>query len=329
VVVARVPWARHGARFTRDFEDQAAWCATQQSKAAVTRLLRVGWRSVGSIVARVAADMRGRIGDPLDGLRRIGVDEISYRRGQRYVIGVVCHDTGRLVWAADGRSAEALGRFFAELGPRRCAKIALVSADAGAWVHAAVRRHCPRAMICMDAFHVVRLGSDALDEVRRDVWNAARRAGEVDTARFLKGARFALWKAPEKLSERQKTKLARVEEMNLPLYRAYLIKEQLRLVFREPDPDTAIALLDEWIVSAEGSGLSPFIQKAATIRELRAPIVAALRQRLSNARMEQLNTSIRLITRRAYGFRSAEALIALAMLALGGLCPPLPGRRYV
>jgi transposase len=110
VVVARVPWARHGARFTRDFEDQAAWCATQQSKAAVTRLLRVGWRSVGSIVARVAADMRGRIGDPLDGLRRIGVDEISYRRGQRYVIGVVCHDTGRLVWAADGRSAEALGR---------------------------------------------------------------------------------------------------------------------------------------------------------------------------------------------------------------------------
>jgi transposase len=185
VVVARVPWARHGARFTRDFEDQAAWCATQQSTSAVTRLLRVGWRAVGGIVARVAAEMRGRLADPLDGLRRIGIDEISYRRGQSYIIGVVCHDTGRLVWAAEGRSAAVLGRFFAELGPARCRQVRLVSADAGSWVHTAVRRHCPRALICMDPFHVVKLGSDALDEVRRDVWNAARRTGEVEVARFL------------------------------------------------------------------------------------------------------------------------------------------------
>jgi transposase len=133
VVVATVPWARHGSWFTRDFEDQAAWLATQQSKTAVMRLCRIGRRAVGGIVTRVAAEMRDRVADPLDGLRRIGSDEISYRRGQSYIIGVVRNDTGRLGWVADGRSSEELGRFFAELGPARCRRTALVSADAGAW----------------------------------------------------------------------------------------------------------------------------------------------------------------------------------------------------
>ena len=97
VVVARVPWARHGARHTRDFEDQAAWLATQCSKSAICRLLRVSWRGVGGIVVRVVADRRARVADPLEGLRRIGINEISYRTGQRYIMGVIDHDTGRLV----------------------------------------------------------------------------------------------------------------------------------------------------------------------------------------------------------------------------------------
>lgn len=326
VVVARVPWARHGAWHTRDFEDQAAWLATQSSKSAICRLLRVSWRGVGGIITRVVADRRARVADPLEGLRRIGIDEISYRRGQRYIMGVIDHDSGRLVWAKDGRDATILGEFFTLLGPERCARIAVVSCDQGRWVRRALAEHCPDAVVCMDPFHVVRLATDALDEVRREVWNAARKRKDGAGARWLKGARWALWKAPERLTPRQRAKLAQIQHTNRRLYRAYLLKEQLRVVFGEPRIDGAIELLDAWIGWAQRSRLPSFVKLAATIRADREAIVATLTHRLSNARMEAANTTIRLITRRAFGFHSADALIALAMLTLGGLCPPLPDR---
>jgi transposase len=326
VVVARVPWARHGAWHTRDFEDQAAWCATQCSKSAVCRLLRVSWRAVGGIVARVVADRRTRVADPLEGLTRIGIDEISYRKGQRYIMGVIDHDSGRLVWAADGRDSTILGEFFLLLGAERCARIALVSADMGGWVRTAVEDHCPNAVLCMDPFHIVKLATDALDEVRREVWRRARRRKDRAGASWLKGARWALWKAPERLTGRQRAKLATIQQTNRRLYRAYLLKEQLRAVFHEPSSEGAIEMLDAWVAWAQRSRLPSFVKLAATIRAHRASIVASLTHRLSNARMEAANTTIRLITRRAFGFHSAAALIALAMLTLGGLCPPLPGR---
>src|SRR6266536_6217552 len=108
VVARRVPWARHGARHTLGFEDQVAWLVTELSKTAVVELMRVSWRTVGTILERVLADGLAARPDRLDGLSRIGVDEISYRKGQRYVTVVVDHDTGRLVWCQPGRSAATL-----------------------------------------------------------------------------------------------------------------------------------------------------------------------------------------------------------------------------
>src|SRR5665648_1011407 len=133
-------------------------------------------------------------------------------------------------------------------------------------------------------------------------------------------------KAPERLTGRQQAKLATIQQTNQRLYRAYLLKEQLRVVFHEASVEGAIEMLDAWVVWAQRSRLPSFVKLAATIRADREAIVASLTHRLSNARMEAANTTIRLITRRAFGFHSAEALIALAMLTLGGLCPPLPGR---
>ena len=105
VVVAAVPWARHGAGFTRAFEDQVAWLAVHTSKTAVAQLMRVAWRTVGRIVERVAMKAAASV-DLLGGLRRIGIDEISYRKGQRYLTVVVDHHTGRLVWAAPGANRQ-------------------------------------------------------------------------------------------------------------------------------------------------------------------------------------------------------------------------------
>ena len=324
VVVAAVPWARHGAWFTRAFEDTAAWLAVHTSRVAVAELLRVAWRTVGRMLARVAEEADQGV-DRLAGLRRIGIDEISHRKGHRYLTVVVDHDTGRLVWAAPGHDEQTLERFFVALGQDRASQLTHVSADAAAWIANTVARRCPQAVLCLDPFHVVRWATDALDEVRRQTWNAARRSGQPALARELKGARFALWKNPEHLTVRQRGKLARVADVNQQLYKAYLLKEELRLVFKLKGP-RAVALLDAWLVWARRCRIPAFVKLARSITDHRAGIQATLLHGLSNGLVESVNTKLRLLTRIAFGFRSPQALIGLAMLALGGLCPPLPGR---
>ena len=245
VVVCSVPWARHGAGHTRAFDDTAAWLATRTSKTAVTALLRIAWRTVGNIVSRVSSDALAGM-DRFGNLKRIGIDEISYKRGHRYLTVVVDHDSGLLLWAADGRNEATLRTFFDLLGEERCAAITLVSADAARWIANVVAERCPQATLCMDPFHVVQWATKALDEVRRAVWNEARRGGQTAVASDLKGARFALWKNPEDLTERQQAKLSSIQRTNAQLYRAYLLKEQLRQVFQLRGKK-GMKLLDQWL----------------------------------------------------------------------------------
>lgn len=329
--VRAVPWARHGAGHTRTFDEQVAWLATQCSKTAVTELMRVAWRSVGAIVARVWADVEATH-DRFAGLRRIGIDEISYKRGHRYLIVVVDHDSGRLVWAAPGRDRATLAGFFDALGAERCQTITHVSADGADWISDVVAARCPNAVRCADPFHVVRWATDALDEVRRAAWNTARgavtqrRAGRATgTAKALKHARYALWKNPENLTQPQQAKLAWIAKTDPRLHRAYLLKEGLRLVFQLPYAQ-AVEALDRWTSWARRCRIPAFVDLQRKIVKHRASILAAIEHSLSNGRIESVNTKIRLITRIAFGFKSPDALIALAMLNLGGHRPTLPSR---
>jgi transposase len=330
--VAAVPWARHAAGHTTVFDEQVAWLATQCSKTAVTELMRIAWRTVGAIITRVWADVEA-LHDRFAGLRRIGIDEISYKRGHRYLTVVVDHDSGRLVWAAPGRDKATLSAFFDALGPKRSAQITHVSADGADWISDVVAERCPKAVRCADPFHIVRWATDALDEVRRQAWNEARgavirrRAGRASGhAKALKHARFALWKNPENLTTRQQAKLAWVAKTDPRLHRAYLLKEGLRLVFQLPFAE-AVDALEVWIRWARRCRIPAFVDLQRRIVKHRASILAAIEHGLSNGRIESVNTKIRLITRVAFGFRSPEALIALAMLNLGGHRPVLPSRK--
>lgn len=271
----------------------------------------------------MAEQQAGR--DQFGGLTRIGIDEISIRKGQRYLTVIIDHDTGRLVWAAAGRDRKTTERFLDLPGEERCQQLRLVSCDIAEWITRPLSERCPNAAVCYDPFHLIKLANDALDDIRREVWNEGRRAGQKQLAKELKGARFALWKNPGNLTERQELKLARVQQLNQRLYRAYLLAQQLRQIYRVA-LDEATALLDAWLRWARRCRLQPFVKLARTITEQRVGIEAALRHGLSNARVEQANTQLRLIIRRAFGFHSYQAPIALAMLALGGLCPSLPGR---
>ena len=343
VVVAQVPWARHGAGHTRTFDDTVAWLAVACSKTAVKQLMRIAWRTVGAIITRVIAELDATI-DRLAGVTRIGIDEISYKRGHRYLTVVVDHDSRRLIWAAPGRDRATLETFFDALGPQRSAQITHVTADAAAWIAAAVAARAPNAVLCADAFHVVAWATDALDEVRRQAWNDARKLAATETkarasqgaadadgrpghtrAVALKGARYALWKNPEDLTDTQVDKLAWIAKTDPRLHRAYLLKEGLRHVFAAKGAE-GIEALDRWISWARRCQIPAFVKVAKTIAKRRASIEAALTHNMSNALVESTNTKIRVLTRVAFGFKSPEALIALAMLSLGGYRPALPGR---
>ncbi len=341
MVVASVPWARHGARHTRSFDDTVAWLAVACSKSTVTVLMRTGWRTVGAIVKRVCADVDA-VTDRLDGLARIGIDEISYKKGQKYLTVVVDHDSGLLVWAEPGRNAATVARFFDALGADRAGRLTHVSADGAHWINRVVRERAPHAVICADPFHVVSWATKCLDEVRRETWNTARRqAGGTKylgsritdnyhasrgDAQTIARSRWALWKNPEDLTARQTAQIAWIATSSPRLHRAYLLKEGLRHVFKLGG-DAGKHALKSWLAWAQRCRIKAFTELGRSIRRHLPAIHATLDHGLSNARIESVNTKIRLITRIAFGFKDPHALIALAMLALGGYRPTLPGRN--
>lgn len=188
------------------------------------------------------------------------------------------------MWAEAGRDEKTVEAFFDDLGAERAAKIRLVSTDAGSWITNFVDRRAPKPIRCMDPFHLVAWVTDALDEVRREVLNDARRAGQRALAKQLKGARCALWKNPEDLTDRQQAKLADIAT-NKRLYRAYLLKEQLRQVFQQATPEQAIAPLERWLAWASRSKLPAFL-KAAKIARLRGHAQPSAGQQPAQRRLD-------------------------------------------
>jgi transposase len=325
-----VPFARpvDESGFTRDFEHLVAWLATRMDKSAIERLCRIAWRTVGRIIDRVVGEEL----DPhrLEGLFEIGVDEISWRKHHHYLTLVANHRTGKVVWGAEGRDADTLDGFFDELGPERAKKIAAVSMDMGPAFAKSVRAegHAPQAVICIDPFHVVALVTKALEEVRRDLWQQLRRLPDPEIAKRFKGARWALLKRPEDLTDRQAETLAGIRRTGGAMWRAYRLREAMREIFAgDLDADEAETLLGRWCSWAQRCRLEPFVRCARTIRSHLGGIVATVRLGINNGRLEGLNNRVRLIVRRAFGFHSARAALALVMLSCGPIELLLPHER--
>ncbi len=328
VLTEGVPFARAGSRFTRDFEDLVGWLATTMDKTALGRLVRVDWDTVGRIIERVVAENLDP--DRLDGLFTVGVDEVSWRKGHSYLTLISNHRTGRFVWGHQGKDAATLDKFFDELGPERSGAIEAMSMDMSAAFHksATAPGHATRAVLCYDPFHVVKLATDALDKVRRAVWQDLRRLPDQTVARRFKGARWALLKNPGDLTGDQAATLRKLKRRGGDLWRAYTLKEALRAVFAGDLTEADVAvLLDRFCSKASRSGLKPFVTVARTIRKRRAGILASIRLGVNNARHEGLNRRVRLIVNRAYGFHSANAALALIMVTLGPIEHVLPHER--
>jgi transposase len=376
VHVEGVPFARDGARFTRDFEDLVAWLATKTDKTATCRLTRIDWQTIGRIIERVGDELLCE--DRLNDLFEVSVDEVAWRKGHRYLTLVGDHRRRCVVWGCEGKGQAAADAFFAELDPppeaprqqhptppRQAPEPAIMvpfgpcpTVPAGHGIHGAwvepgseiepaifarastlravsmdmtggyaksVREHAPQATIVIDNYHVVALSTKALDEVRREHWNQLRHAGQAAAAKQFKHDRWALLKNPDELTDQQATTLAAIRAGGGKLARAWAMKEMVRAIFAPGlTVDAVEELLNRLLARLSRCRLQPFIRLGKTIRKHREGILAARRLNLSNARAEALNNKVKLIARRAYGFHSARAALALVHLTCGPVTLTLP-----
>jgi len=310
-----VPWAEPDARHARDFEDHTAYLAQKCDKTTVAELMRVGWRTVGSILESVV--QRRSPKDRLDGLRRLGIDELSYRKHHEYLTVVTDLDRHKVVWLGKDKSRATVQRFFDELGAERTARLTTVAMDmCGAFI-STVGERAPAARIVFDRFHIQELLNFALDEVRRDEVNATKRG--TTEAKALKRTRWSLVRNNWNLTALDRERLSLVQKRNRRLYRAYLLKESLVALLESRDVGAARKKLGEWFTWAKRSALAPFQKLAKTLARYRDGILAYVETRLSNGPTEALNGKTRTITRRSYGFHRPESLMALIYLCCSGL----------
>ena len=343
VVTAAVPWARHDSRFTKSFEETCAWLSIHASRSTVSEYLRVEWHTVGGICRRVYQELEEGKSSRFNGLVNIGIDETSYKKGHKYMTVVINHDTASVVWCGKGYGKEVLSQFFEQLTEEQRASIRCVSADGARWIASCIEEYCPNAQRCVDPFHVVSWATDALDQVRREAWSEARQqaktlpkrkpgrpakgetAPEKKQAKTVKNLRYALLKNPEHLSVNQQAQLQFLTKANPKLYRAYLLKEDIRLALKA-GPDDIAAALTKWMAWAQRCRIPVFRQLRMKIKRHFDAIVAAATFRLSNARSEAINNKIKLIIRTALGFRNVDNLLAMVMLSCSNLHPALQGR---
>lgn len=320
--VAALPWARHASAFSRAFEDLVVHDAIVGNKQAAADRYGISWRAVNNMCVRVATEALGRV-DLLDGLVAIAIDEVKYKKGHRYLTVVCDHVTGRVIWAAKGRSKDTVGSFFDALGGDRADQLQFVTADGATWITDVVAERAPDATVCLDTFHVVGWATTALDEVRREEWNKLRRAGAAKAAKAFKGLRFLLRRNWVNLNMSQREVIWSLERANRRTFRAFQLKEELRDIFALPLL-AAQRALDDWLAYASRSKLAPFVRLARTIRTYRASIEATIEWRLTNGLAESNNASIGRIRANARGFHDPEAFITMIMLDRSGIGPDLP-----
>jgi transposase len=351
-IVADVPWAYPGSRFTKDFDLTVGWLAVYLPRSAVSEYMRIDWKTVGRCVSRTLHEIEPERNVRLNGLVCIGIDETSYKKGHKYITVVLNHETNAVVWAAPGHGKTVLEQFYRQLTPEQLASIKVVTGDGARWITDCINEFTPNCERCVDPFHVVEWAMDALDEVRREVWRKAygevkqlkktaapkRGRPKADDAQAqtvkqlqtkaddIKGSTYALGKAPENLTANQQLRLAMIQKENPRLYRAYLIKERLRLILKLQSVDEAAAELKHWLWWASHSRIPAMHELYQKVKRHKEHILNTIRLGFSNARIEAANNKIKLIIRKAYGFRNIDHLLDMVYLVCSDLTIPLPNR---
>lgn len=304
VRIERVPWARSGSRFTHAFELEMLKRARDTSIAGVCRQLGVHWSTVNRLITRwvkEAADKRFR-----RRLRKIGVDEISYGRGQsKYLTVVWDHERGQVVWIGEGREEQSLSQFFEKLGPRRAHRLWCVTMDMAQGYIAAVTAHAPQAEIVFDRFHIERHLTEAVNDVRKQEF--FRRGGRYRDV--IRGKKYLLLKKRRRLHWRKRPQLDALLALNRRLSRAYVLKEQFEHAWTYGTEAGMWDFLLSWRAMLRWTRLKPLRRFWGMIERHRVGVTNWARWHLTNAALEGNNRSIRGLSHRAHGYRNPTNLM--------------------
>jgi transposase len=325
--VEKVPWASGKKRLTVTYAWFLAIWAKRMTWTDVARAFRTSWDTVFRAV-EMAVEW-GLARRDLGNVRSIGVDEISLRRGHRFLTLVYQIDQGcrRLLWIGEHRQVKTMLRFFRWLGREGRARLRFVCSDMWKPYVDVIARRARKALNILDRFHIMAHLSKAIDEVRADEARQMRRDGYEP---LLKKSRWCLLKRPENLTEKQETKLSDLLRYNLRSVRAYLLKEDFQGFWEYVSPSWAGKFLDRWCTRTMRSKLEPMKRVAKMLRSHRDLILNWFRAKgeISAATVEGLNGKAKVTTRRSYGFRSFQTASVALYHTLGDLPEPEFAHRF-
>lgn len=321
VTVEQVPWGDGKCRLTTSYRWFLARWARRLSWQEVAGVFHTTWDNVFRAVKH--AVFWGLVHRDLSGIEALGVDEIQWSRGHKYLTLVYQIEEGlkRLLWVGGERTEESLREFFQLLTDDARAGIRFVCSDMWRPYLNVIREQIGQAIHVLDRFHVMKKMNEAVDQVRRDEVHRVKRAGYQ---RVLKHSRWCLLKRPENLTNQQTVKLGELLKYNLQSVRAYLLREDFQRFWEYASPGWAGKFLDEWCRRTMRSRLGPLQKVALSLRRHRQLILNWFRAHgtISAGTVEGLNNKAKLTTRKAYGFRTLEAVKFALYHTLGGLPEP-------
>ena len=406
VLAEWLPWEDGNSRFTESFNNEVAWMALQMSKLAVSTMTGINWRTVGNCIKAAHNRIEPDVSARLRGLRRICVDETSYRKGHSYVTVVYDMDRNQVVWVHENHGQDVFSQFCELLTEEERSKIEIVAGDGAKWIDSCTEKYFPNARRCVDFFHVVEWANEALDRVRSstaakarreyskqkeefrkmEAEQAERRANaekELTTmpkrgrhskrrkeleaflrdqaildeleqsrgkrpgrpskeqfssehqeilnmldqqAKDIKGSRYALGHKPENRTETQMEKIKLIENSYPDLYKAYQLKETLRLILHLKDNCLAAEELGQWYIDASTCDLKPMVELAEKIQRHRENILNSVRFQANSAKSESTNTTIKALIKMARGFRNLDNMKSLIYLKCSDILIPLNNR---
>jgi len=321
VTVERVPWAEGKCHLTTSYRWFLARWAKHLSWEEVAGLFRTTWRNVfESVKHAVSWGLEHR---NLGGIEAIGVDEIQWQRGHRYLTLVYQIEDGmkRLLWVAEERTEESLRGFFKMLTDEVRGSIRFVCSDMWQPYLNVIAEQVGQAVHVLDRFHIMKKMNEAIDKVRRD---ETRQLEEDGYEPVLKHSRWCLLKRRENLTEKQTVKLAELLKYNLKSVRSYLLREDFQRFWEYVSPGWAGKFLDQWCTRTLRSRIEPMKKIVYSLREHRALILNWIRARgtVSASSVEGLNNKCKLTMRKAYGFRMYETIKIALFHTLGDLHEP-------
>ena len=319
-----IPWADGFARITYRLEYLVLLYSQLMTQKAAAQLLRIARSTFSDILHRTIE--RTRDGHRIRGLKSIGIDEVSYRKGHKYVTVVYDLERARVVWVGEGKGRETIDGFFETmLSPYQKRRIKWASCDMSETYIGAIKDHCPSAKLVLDHFHITKALTQAVDEVRKEQWRQA----EGDTRKALKGLRWLLYTHPSNRTREDKRVLEALRRGNRRIHRACVLRDEFERFWNYRAAWAGRRFLKRWSTSALRSRLSPLRKFVATIRKHTDNIITFIESGgLTNAVAEGLNRIIRMLKNRASGFRSVHAFTDIIYLVVGDVDIPaqIPAR---